>query len=42
MRPGGATRGKWRKLDGKVGERSVVMFREYNTPILVEEQGGNL
>jgi hypothetical protein len=26
MRPGGATRGKWRIPDGKVGERSVVMF----------------
>jgi hypothetical protein len=27
VRPGGATRGKWRIPDGKVGERSVVMFR---------------
>jgi hypothetical protein len=27
MRLGGATRGKWRILDGKVRERSVVMFR---------------
>jgi hypothetical protein len=27
MTPGGATRRKWRILDGKVGERSVVMFR---------------
>jgi hypothetical protein len=26
MRPGGATRGKWRIPDGKDGERSVVMF----------------
>jgi hypothetical protein len=26
MRPGGATREKWRILDEKVGERSVVMF----------------
>jgi hypothetical protein len=26
MRPGGATREKWRIADGKVGERSVVMF----------------
>jgi hypothetical protein len=26
MRSGGATRGKWRIQDGKVGERSVVMF----------------
>jgi hypothetical protein len=26
MRLGGATRGKWRIHDGKVGERSVVMF----------------
>jgi hypothetical protein len=24
MRQGGAARGKWRILDGKVGERSVV------------------
>jgi hypothetical protein len=27
MRSGGATRRKWRIPDGKVGERSVVMFR---------------
>jgi hypothetical protein len=27
MRPGEATRGKWRILDGKVRERSVFMFR---------------
>jgi hypothetical protein len=27
MRPGGAIRGKWIIPDGKVGERSVVMFR---------------
>jgi hypothetical protein len=26
MRSSGATRGKWRILDGKVGERSVVIF----------------
>jgi hypothetical protein len=26
MRPGEATRGKWRILDGKVEERSVIMF----------------
>jgi hypothetical protein len=26
MRPGGATRGKWRIPDGKVGERYVFMF----------------
>jgi hypothetical protein len=26
MRPGGATKGKWRILNGKVRERSVVMF----------------
>jgi hypothetical protein len=26
MRPGGATRGKWRVQDGKVRERSTVMF----------------
>jgi hypothetical protein len=26
MRPGGATRGKWIISDGKVGERSVIMF----------------
>jgi hypothetical protein len=26
MRPGGATRGKWRIPDRKVGERYVVMF----------------
>jgi hypothetical protein len=26
MRLSGATRGKWRILDGKVWERSVVMF----------------
>jgi hypothetical protein len=27
MRPGGTTRAKWRIPDGKVRERSVVMFR---------------
>jgi hypothetical protein len=27
MRLGGATRGKWRISDGKIEERSVVMFR---------------
>jgi hypothetical protein len=27
MRPGGATKGKWRIPVGKVGERSVVIFR---------------
>jgi hypothetical protein len=27
MRLGGETRRKWRISDGKVGERSVVMFR---------------
>jgi hypothetical protein len=26
MRPSGTIRGKWRLLDGKAGERSVVMF----------------
>jgi hypothetical protein len=26
MRPGGATRGKWRILDVKVGNEFVVMF----------------
>jgi hypothetical protein len=26
MRPGGAIRRKWRIPDGKVGERSAVMF----------------
>jgi hypothetical protein len=26
MRSGGATKGKWRIPDGKVGERSVAMF----------------
>jgi hypothetical protein len=26
LRPKGANRGKWRILDGKVRERSVVMF----------------
>jgi hypothetical protein len=26
MRPGGATREKWRILDEKIRERSVVMF----------------
>jgi hypothetical protein len=26
MRPGRATRGKWRIPDGKVREKSVVMF----------------
>jgi hypothetical protein len=26
VRPGGATREKWRIPDGKVGERSAVMF----------------
>jgi hypothetical protein len=26
MRPDKATRGKWRMLDGKVGERYVVKF----------------
>jgi hypothetical protein len=26
MRLGGATRGKWRILDRKVGERSIFMF----------------
>jgi hypothetical protein len=26
MRPGGATRGKWSIPDGKVRERSVIMF----------------
>jgi hypothetical protein len=26
MRLGGATREKWRILDGKIGERYVVMF----------------
>jgi hypothetical protein len=26
MRPGATTRGKWRIPDGKVGERSIVMF----------------
>jgi hypothetical protein len=26
MRPGGATRGKWRIPDGNVGKRYVVMF----------------
>ena len=26
MRPGGATRGKWRIPDGKGGEWNVVMF----------------
>jgi hypothetical protein len=41
MRSGRATRGKWRIPDGKVGERSVVMFGEYHTPILIEGQGGS-
>jgi hypothetical protein len=27
MRPGRATKGKWRIPDGKVGERSIVMFK---------------
>jgi hypothetical protein len=27
MRPGGATREKWRIPDGKVGERSDVIFK---------------
>jgi hypothetical protein len=27
MRPGGTIRGKWRIPDGKVVERSVVMFK---------------
>jgi hypothetical protein len=27
IRPGGATRGKWRIRDGKVGEKYVVIFR---------------
>jgi hypothetical protein len=27
---GGATRRKWRIQDGKVGERSVVIFRALN------------
>jgi hypothetical protein len=27
MRPGGTLRGKWRIPDGKVEERSIVMFR---------------
>jgi hypothetical protein len=27
LRPGRATRGKWRIPDGRVRERSIVMFR---------------
>jgi hypothetical protein len=27
LSPGGATRGKWRIPDGKVGEWSIFMFR---------------
>jgi hypothetical protein len=32
MRPGGETKGKWRILDGMVGERSIFMF---GAPIVV-------
>jgi hypothetical protein len=41
MRPGGATRGKWRIPDGKVRERSVVMFRALKVvapPVLIKDR----
>jgi hypothetical protein len=39
----GAIRGKWRIPDGKVGERSVVMFRAPKVvppPVLIKDHIG--